>query len=81
MQSLLIYDNTGAVVTVLGGITTVPAGVQSVVADVPYNAKSIHVNPQTKAVTYELHPDTESEVTNVQNALIDLEARVAELEG
>jgi len=81
MQSLFIYDNNGTVVAVNYGVTTIPSGVQSVVADMPDRMKSAWVNPTTKEVTFEIGPDTESEVSNLQDAIIELEARVSALEG
>lgn len=80
-KGLIIYDNNGTVVTILRGIETVPSGVQGIVTDIPYNIASAQVNPQTKEVTFVLAPNTEEEVSNLQEAIIELEVRVAELEG
>lgn len=81
MQTLFIYDNNGTVVTMLGGVATVPSGVQSIVADAPARMKSAYVDVAKKQVIFEVYPDTEDEVNNLQNAVIELDERVSALEG
>jgi len=78
--TLIIYDNTGRVWGLYCGETTVPEGVQGIIADIPMNLKSIYVNPDTKEAVFDIAPDTEEEVTDLQNAIIELEERVAQLE-
>lgn len=80
-QGLLIYDNGGNVLSVIGGYSTVPAGIQGIIADIPTNMKSVRIDLTTHQPIFELTPDTEGEVTNLQDAIIELEARVNALEG
>lgn len=78
---LIIYDNTGRVWGIYDGVTTVPEGVLGIIADAPKSYTSVYVNPTTKEPVFELPVDTESEVTNLQDAIIELEERISALEG
>jgi len=80
-RGTLIYDNTGRVWDIFAGLETVPAGLQGVVADIPDNYSSVYVEVATGTPVWTVRPDAEAEITNLQEALIDLEARVEELEG
>lgn len=78
---LLIYDDTGKVWGIYSGETAVPQGVQGIIADAPQNFRSVYVDTTTHEPVWEIAPDTENEVFDLQLALIELEARVSELEG
>jgi len=80
-KGLIIYANDGKVITILPGYEAVPAGVQGIIADIPQNMKSVTIDVVHRTVTFEVYPITEDEVTNLQDALIELEERVSALEG
>lgn len=83
MKSLIIYDNYGQIVNILYGAETVPTGIQGIVTVIPQGKMAVRVdvttNPHT--VVFEDVPNPERDLTDVQLALVELEARVAELEG
>lgn len=83
-KALVIYDNTGVVWGVFEGVNAVPAGVQGIIITLPTgNIKNISLDMSTNPPTaiIEMYPDTESEVTNLQNALAEHELRLLALEG
>lgn len=59
MKGLVIYDNSGTVVTIINGRETVPDGVQSVVSTIPDRIKSAVVDVDTKEVTFEVYGEDE----------------------
>jgi len=84
VRALIIYDNTGRVWGVFTDVEEVPAGLQSIIADIPASGvKEIYLDMTTTPPTPHIVPndDINDELDNVQLALIELDERISALEG
>jgi len=87
ITALILYDNNGKIWGVYTGETTIPSGMQGFIAEVenkPIERITLNMAtiPPTPTIVYgRTISDTDGEVNNLQDALIELEERVSALEG
>jgi len=87
MTALILYDNTGKIWGVHPGQSTVPSGTLGLITEIenrPFKEITLDMstNPPTPHITYDISTeDTENEVVNLQDVVIELESRVSALEG
>lgn len=84
VKGLIIYDNTGRVWGIFSGEDQVPEGVQGFITDLPASGvKEIQLDMSTTPPTPHIipYPDTNVEISDLQLAMIEMDARVSALEG
>jgi len=87
ITALILYDNNGRIWGIFNNETEVPSGQLGFIAEVePRPIKQITLNmsttPPTPTIVYgRSQNDYDAEIGDLQDVVIELEARVAELEG